>query len=127
VREFLIAQGFHFEPVEDISQNQEYKELFLRLNVVRTGVYITKGYFILSVYFFIFTNLGIVMYFIVRDFYTKNESKKNGNPPTFRKTQKTGQNLTIPDFFVFLDFFPRYLKEPFTICKERCAEYVYQV
>ena len=53
--------------------------------------------------------------------------KKMVTPRHFEKHKKTGQNLTIPDFFVFLDFFPRYLKEPFTICKERCAEYVYQV
>ena len=37
IREFLIAQDFHFEPVEDISPNQKYKELFLPLNDIRTG------------------------------------------------------------------------------------------
>ena len=46
---------------------------------------------------------------------------------TFRKTQKTGQNLTISEFFDFFYFFPRYLRKLFTVCKERCAEYVYQV
>ena len=43
---------------------------------------------------------------------------------TFRKTQKTGQNLTISEFFDFFYFFPRYLRKLFTVCKERCAECV---
>ncbi len=37
IREFLIALGVYFEPVKGISPNQEYKELFLFLNDVRTG------------------------------------------------------------------------------------------